>query len=86
VGVAELGHDRLERWHRGVRSARRLNRALANASSSELLELAARWTMRLKRADGDDMTDDDPLAILQELPELAASAVSSGNGLYCWSY
>ncbi|MFF4508835.1 hypothetical protein [Streptomyces sp. NPDC001401] len=64
----------------------RLTRALANASSSELLELAARWTTRLKRADGDDMTDDDPLAILQGVARLAASAASSGSGLYCWSF
>jgi hypothetical protein len=64
----------------------RLTRALANASSSELVELSARWTTRLRRADGDDMTDDDPLAILQGVARLAAAAVNSGGGLYCWSY
>lgn len=64
----------------------RLTRALANASSSELVELAARWTTRLRRADEDDMTADDPLAILQGVARLAAAAVNSGGGLYCWSY
>ncbi|MCX5192079.1 hypothetical protein [Streptomyces sp. NBC_00268] len=64
----------------------RLTRALANASSSELAGLAAHWTTRLRRADGDDMTDDDPLAILQGVARLAAAAVNSGGGLYCWSY
>ena len=64
----------------------RLTRALANASSGELVGLAARWTTRLRRADEDDMTADDPLAILQEVARLAAAAVNSGGGLYCWSY
>jgi hypothetical protein len=64
----------------------RLTRALANASSSELVELSARWTTRLRRADGDDMTDDDPLAVLQGVARLAAAAVNSGGGLYCWSH
>lgn len=64
----------------------RLTRALANVGSSELRELAARWTMRLRRADGEDMTDDDPLAILRGVARLAASAVGAGSGLYCWSY
>ncbi|MFJ1974688.1 hypothetical protein ACIO93_39360 [Streptomyces sp. NPDC087903] len=64
----------------------RLTLALANASSSELRELAARWTTRLKDTDGDDMTDDEPLAILEGVARLAASAVSSNDGLYCWSY
>ncbi|MFJ4692394.1 hypothetical protein [Streptomyces sp. NPDC088766] len=63
----------------------RLTRALAAAGSGELRELAARWTTRLRHADGDDMTDDDPLAILQGVARLAASAVNSGGGLYCWS-
>jgi hypothetical protein len=84
--VAELGHAALNDGIEVFVLPGRLTRALANASSSELLELAARWTMRLKRADGDDMTDDDPLAILQGVARLAASAVSSGSGLYCWSY
>lgn len=64
----------------------RLTRALANASASELAGLAARWTTRLRRTDGDDMTDDDPRAILQGIARLAAAAVSSGGGLYCWSH
>ncbi|MFC8866851.1 hypothetical protein ACFUAC_04205 [Streptomyces sp. NPDC057148] len=64
----------------------RLTRALANASSSELKELADRWTTRLRSADGDDMTDDDLLAVLQGVARLAASAVSTGGGLYSWSF
>jgi hypothetical protein len=65
---------------------RRLTRALANASSTELEELAARWTARLRSADGDDMTDDDLLAVLQGVARLALSAVNTGGGLYSWSY
>ncbi|MER5876142.1 hypothetical protein ABT119_09460 [Streptomyces sp. NPDC001910] len=64
----------------------RLTRALAGASSAELEELADRWTMRLRTADGDDMTDDDLLAVLQDVARLAASAVSTGGGLYSWSW
>jgi hypothetical protein len=64
----------------------RLTRALANASSTELEELADRWTMRLRSDDGDDMTDDDLLAVLQGVSRLAASAVSTGGGLYSWSF
>jgi hypothetical protein len=65
---------------------RRLPRAWANASSTELEELAARWTARLRSADGDDMTDDDLLAVLQGVARLALSAVNTGGGLYSWSY
>lgn len=43
----------------------RLIRALADATSTELEELADRWTARLRSADGDEMTDDDLLAVLQ---------------------
>ncbi|WP_189714212.1 hypothetical protein [Streptomyces phaeofaciens] len=64
----------------------RLTLALANAGSTELKELAHRWTTRLRAADGDDMTDDDLLAVLQGVARLAASAVSTGGGLYSWSY
>ncbi|MFD4697571.1 hypothetical protein [Streptomyces niveus] len=64
----------------------RLIRALADASSTELQEPADRWTARLRSADGDDMTDDDLLAVLQEVSRLAASAVSTGGGLYSWSF
>lgn len=64
----------------------RLTRALANASSAELDELAGRWTMRLRSEDGDDMTDDDLLAVLQGVARLAASAVNTGGGLYSWSF
>ncbi|MFD7603117.1 hypothetical protein ACFWAN_21800 [Streptomyces mirabilis] len=63
-----------------------LTRALANAGSTELEELAGRWTARLRSADGDDMTDDDLLAVLQGVSRLAASAVSTGGGLYSWSF
>ncbi|MFF6888918.1 hypothetical protein ACFY9F_37790 [Streptomyces sp. NPDC012421] len=65
---------------------KRLTRALANASSAELEELASRWTARLWSEDGDDMTDDDLLAALQGVARLAASAVSTGGGLYSWSF
>lgn len=63
----------------------RLTQALANATSAELEELAGRWTTRLQFEDGDDMTDDDLLAVLQGVARLAASAVNTGGGLYSWS-
>ncbi|MGW5609416.1 hypothetical protein ACWEWI_25590 [Streptomyces sp. NPDC003753] len=65
---------------------KRLTRALAKASSAELEELAGRWTTRLRSEDGDGMTDDDLLTVLQGVARLAASAVSTGGGLYSWSY
>ncbi|MEH0449825.1 hypothetical protein QA811_41180 [Streptomyces sp. B21-102] len=65
---------------------KRLTRALASASPAELEELAGRWTARLRYEDGDDMTDDDLLAVLQAVARLAASAVKMGGGLYSWSY
>ncbi|MFF0431732.1 hypothetical protein ACFYU9_05835 [Streptomyces sp. NPDC004327] len=64
----------------------RLTRALANATSAELEELASRWTTRLRSEDGDDMTDDDLLAVLQGVARLAASAVNTGGDLYSWSF
>ncbi|MEH0449808.1 MULTISPECIES: hypothetical protein [unclassified Streptomyces] len=63
----------------------RLTRALANATSVELENLAGRWTNRLRSEEGDDMTDDDLLAVLQGIARLAASAVNTGGGLYSWS-
>ncbi|WP_327170159.1 hypothetical protein OG471_00820 [Streptomyces sp. NBC_01336] len=65
---------------------KRLTRALAKASSAELEELARRWTTRLRSEDGDDMTDDDLLTVLQGVARLAASAVSTGGDLYSWSF
>ncbi|MFF4389584.1 hypothetical protein ACFY0G_22790 [Streptomyces sp. NPDC001552] len=65
---------------------KRLTRAPANASSAELEELAGRWTTRLRSEDGDDMTDDDLLAVLRGVARLAASAVNTGSGLYSWSF
>lgn len=65
---------------------KRLTRAFARASSAELEELADRWTARLRSEDGDDMTDDDLLAVLQGVARLAASAVDTGGGLYSWSF
>ncbi|MFF3215827.1 hypothetical protein ACFYYB_35070 [Streptomyces sp. NPDC002886] len=64
---------------------KRLTRALAEASSTELEELAGRWTARLRSEDGDEMTDDDLLAILQGVALLAKNAVNTGGGLYNWS-
>lgn len=64
----------------------RLTRALAKATSSELEELARRWTIRLRSEDGDDMADDDLLRVLHSVASLAASAVSTGGGLYSWSF
>ncbi|MCX5415000.1 hypothetical protein [Streptomyces sp. NBC_00059] len=64
----------------------RLTRALANASSTELEELAGRWTTRLRSEDGNDMTDDDLLAVLRGVARLAASAVNTGGSLYSWSF
>ena len=64
----------------------RLTRALANASSAELEALAGRWATRLRAEDGDDMTDDDLLTVLQGVARLAASAVNTGGGLYSWSF
>lgn len=63
----------------------RLTWALAGASSADLEELAERWTTRLRIAD-DDVTDDDLSAVLREVARLAASAVSTGGGLYSWSF
>ncbi|MEU0677252.1 hypothetical protein ABZ330_31010 [Streptomyces sp. NPDC006172] len=40
----------------------------------------------LGRKDGDDMTEDDLLAVLQVVARLAASAVNIGGGLYSWSF
>ncbi|MFF1306064.1 hypothetical protein [Streptomyces sp. NPDC058307] len=65
---------------------KRLTRALANASSAELEELAGRWTTRLWSEDGDDMTDDDLLAVLHEVARLAGSAVKTESSLYSWSF
>lgn len=65
---------------------KRLTRALAKASSAELEELARRWTIRLRSEDCDDMTDDDLLTVLHSVARLAASAVSTGGGLYSWSF
>ncbi|CAL9348500.1 hypothetical protein SUDANB37_00440 [Streptomyces sp. enrichment culture] len=64
----------------------RLTRALAHAAPSELEALADRWVGRLRGADGDDMTDDDLVAVLKGVAALAASAVRTGGGLYSWSY
>ncbi|MFB7244270.1 hypothetical protein CW362_24635 [Streptomyces populi] len=64
----------------------RLTRALAGASPAELEELAGRWTTRLRSEDGDDMTDDDLLAVLRGVARLAESAVNTGGGLYSWSF
>ncbi|MFC8824819.1 hypothetical protein ACFT9I_05590 [Streptomyces sp. NPDC057137] len=64
----------------------RLTRALADAGSTELAELADRWTARLRAEDGDEMTDDDLPAVLKGVSRLAASAVSTGTGLYSWSF
>lgn len=65
---------------------KRLTRALASASSTDLEELAGRWTKRLWSEDGDDMTDDDLLAVLHGVARLAVSAVNTGGGLYSWSF
>ncbi|MFE5666017.1 hypothetical protein ACFQ7W_19020 [Streptomyces niveus] len=64
---------------------KRLTLALGKASSAELEELAGRWITRLRSEDGDDMTDDDLLAVLRGVARLAASAASTGGGLYIWS-
>ena len=64
----------------------RLTRALANADDSSLHELAARWAERLRRVDGEDMTGDDPLAILHGVARLAVTAINDGGALYCWHY
>ncbi|MDH6130093.1 hypothetical protein [Kitasatospora sp. GP82] len=64
----------------------RLTRALASAGAEELEELAARWAERLRRLDGDDMTDDDLLAVMQGVARLATSTVTTGGDLYCWFY
>ncbi|MPY58201.1 hypothetical protein [Streptomyces spongiae] len=66
----------------------KLTSALADAGPSELRELTARWTERLRLAGEDDMTDDDPPAILEGVAQLAATAHSADGclGLYCWHY
>lgn len=63
----------------------RLTRRLADATSTELEELADRWTARLRSADGEEPAE-DLLAVLQGVSRLAASAVSTGGGLYSWSF
>ncbi|HEV3170161.1 MAG TPA: hypothetical protein VGZ32_07475 [Actinocrinis sp.] len=63
-----------------------LTSALAKADASRLVELASRWSERLRYFDGDDMTADDPQAILQGVVRLAATVVNHGGGLYCWHY
>ncbi|MER5371436.1 hypothetical protein [Streptomyces sp. NPDC002722] len=65
---------------------KRLTRALGKATAAELEELATRWTTRLRSEDGDDMTDDDLLVVLQDVARLAASAANTGGGLYSWSF
>ncbi|MEW1685008.1 hypothetical protein [Streptomyces sp. T12] len=65
---------------------KRLTRALGEASSAQLEELAGRWVTRLRAEDGDDMTDDDLLAVLRGVARLAASAARTGGGLYSWSF
>ncbi len=65
---------------------KRLTRALANASLTELEELAGRWTARRRSEDGDEMMDGDLLAVLQKVAGLAASAVHTGGGLYSRSF
>ncbi len=64
----------------------RLTRALAHAAPADLEALADRWAARLRSTDGDEMTDDDLLAVLQGVAGLAKSAVSTGGGLYSWSW
>ncbi|MDX2704044.1 hypothetical protein PV350_14400 [Streptomyces sp. PA03-6a] len=66
----------------------KLPSALANATSSQLRELATRWAERLRLEDGDDMTDDDPLVVLMSTAELATTVDGAGGalGLYCWHY
>ncbi|MFF4244932.1 hypothetical protein ACFYY2_10715 [Streptomyces sp. NPDC001822] len=65
---------------------KRLTRALGKATSAGLDELAGRWIARLRSEGGDDMTDDDLLAVLQGIARLAASAAHTGGGLYSWSF
>ncbi|MFG2915472.1 hypothetical protein ACGF0D_21620 [Kitasatospora sp. NPDC048298] len=61
----------------------RLTHALAGAGAAELTELAHRWSERLRREDGDDMTDDDLPAIVRAVAQLATIAVAAGGSLYC---
>ncbi|MFC9815870.1 hypothetical protein ACFVJM_27820 [Streptomyces virginiae] len=63
-----------------------LTHALAGATPSRLRGLSDRWTARLRDEDGDEMTDNDPLAVLTGVAGLAQRAVRSGGDLrlYCW--
>ncbi|WP_234371333.1 hypothetical protein, partial [Streptomyces sp. XY431] len=63
----------------------RLTRTLADAGPTALEELADRWTTRIRSHDGDETTDDDLPAVLQEVARLAALAVSTNAHLYSWS-
>ncbi|MER7844275.1 hypothetical protein ABTZ03_10065 [Kitasatospora sp. NPDC096077] len=65
---------------------KRLTLALADASPTELEELADCWTARLRSEDGDEMTDDDLRAVLQGIARLAVSAVHAGGSLYSWNF
>ncbi|WP_426368619.1 hypothetical protein [Streptomyces sp. E-08] len=64
----------------------RLTRALADATSAELEELAARWTARVRSEGGGDLTDGDLLVVLLGVARLAVFAVDLGGGLYSWSF
>ncbi|MDQ0312998.1 hypothetical protein J2S46_007554 [Kitasatospora herbaricolor] len=62
----------------------RLTRSLADARVEELERLAARWAERLRREDGDEMTDDDLPALVRAVARLATSAATTRGNLYCW--
>ncbi|GAA1952472.1 hypothetical protein [Kitasatospora viridis] len=63
-----------------------LTRALAAAPPDRLDELAGRWHERIRREDGDEMTDDDLPALLHAVARLARTAGETGDGLYCWHW
>ncbi|MFE2352048.1 hypothetical protein [Kitasatospora cineracea] len=62
----------------------RLTRALAGAGAEELEDLADGWSERLRQEDGEDMTDDDLLALLRAVAGLATRTGPAGGNLYCW--
>jgi hypothetical protein len=64
----------------------RLTGALAGAAPDRLRDLAERWAEQLRLEEGEDMTEDDPLTVLEGVAQLARTSARAGDGtaVYCW--
>jgi hypothetical protein len=60
-----------------------LQRALADADESRLVEAGRRW-MAKRAADGQVLDEEVAVAILTDLAELARGLEGSGGRMYCW--